>query len=177
MKRLLSVLLVLFVVFGFVACGNDNPSPTSSSYSSVKPDANIEQEIGNVLGALFEVMPSPSPDNPNNEYWNEKMTEMVKDYSAKNGYILLKGTGLVPSSNNTDTVTGPDMTSSTKGTILYKTSKESSDARTMTVDVVYVSHYDGDNSTFSVEKFDVTYEGKTYDMSQSSYLPSFGPQN
>ena len=167
-KRLIGILLVVLVVFGFVACDSDNPSPSGSA--SVKPDAGVEEQIGKVLSAFFEA--SPKGEQTNYEYWNSDQTKMIKDYNASNGYVILEGTGQV---SNEDVSTDYGMKSSTTGNILYKESSSAAESKTMVLDAVYVMIV-GDNPSFSVEKFDVTFEGKIYDMRDSKYLPSFGPQ-
>lgn len=168
MKRLIGILLVVLVVFCFIACDSDNPSPSGSA--SVKPDTGVEEQIGKVLTAFFEA--SPKGEQTNYEYWNSDQTKMIKDYNASNGYVILEGTGQV---SNADVSTDGGMKSSTTGNILYKESSSAAASKTMVLDAVYVMIV-GENPSFSVEKFDVTFEGKIYDMRGSKYRPSFGPQ-
>ena len=66
MKRLIGILLVVLVVFGFVACDSDNPSPSGSA--AMPADENVLAVFQNVMGDLGQLFgsrghqPLPSPD-------------------------------------------------------------------------------------------------------------------
>ena len=59
MKRLIGILLVVLVVFGFVACDSDNPSPSGSA--SMPADENVLAVFKNVMGDLGQLFGS-SPE-------------------------------------------------------------------------------------------------------------------
>ena len=59
MKRLIGVLLVILVVFCFVACDSDNPNPSGSA--SMPADENVLAVFQNVMGDLEQLFGS-SPE-------------------------------------------------------------------------------------------------------------------
>ena len=91
MKRLIGILLVFLVVFGFVACDSDNPSPSGSA---AMPDENVMTQYSNVMSDADSLLYLMHMSEPPAEYeglvlkfeWQDQDTVVLKEGETAEGY-------------------------------------------------------------------------------------------